>query len=90
MIDSDLLPNFGIIEDIIIDDLHSYYFVIEKLHTICISSHYHSYEVIKHSPTLFHVCKLSDLWDHSVLGLYQIPHNQSYFVPLKYYLIENV
>ena len=30
VIESDLLPEFCVIEDIVFDDLHSYYFVLEN------------------------------------------------------------
>ena len=49
-----------------------YYFVLEKLHAVCFSNHYHSFEVIKHVPKEFFICKPSDLFDHAVLGLYHI------------------
>ena len=37
---------------IIVDELMCYYFVSEKLHTVCFSNHYHyySFEIIKHVP----------------------------------------
>ena len=90
VIDTDLVPEFGIIEDIIVDALMCYYFVLEKLHTVCFSNHYHSFEVIKHVPKEFFICKPSDLFDHAVLGLYHIPQCHSLFVCLKYYLVENI
>ena len=34
VIDTDLVPVFSIIEDIIVDELMCYYFVLEKLHTV--------------------------------------------------------
>jgi hypothetical protein len=88
---TDLFPKFGILVDIFIDNLHCYYFVLEELHTICFTSHYHSYEVIRHSPMKYNVCKPSNLYDHTVLGEYEVPHSSpSSFVPLKYYLVENL
>ena len=87
---TDLLPKFGIIEDIFVDNFHSYFFVLEELQTVCFSPQYHSYEVIAHSPKMYHVCKPSDLFDHNVLGKYQVSSCHSFFVPLKYYLTEIV
>ncbi len=86
---SDLLPQFGIIQEIIVDNL-CYYFVLELLHTICFSTHFHSFEVINNSPPVFSVIKPSDLFDHCVLGLYHIQSHRSFFVPLKYFLIEQL
>ena len=34
VIDTDLVPEFGIIEDIIVNNLMCYYFALEKLHTV--------------------------------------------------------
>lgn len=90
VIDTDLLPIFGIVEDIVVDDLHCYFFVLQKFRTICFSPHYHSYEVNAHSPKAYYVCKPSDLFDHSVLGQYQVPNCHSLHVPLKYYLVETL
>jgi len=90
VMNSDLLPVFGIIKDIVMDSSFSYYFVLEILHTICFSSHQHAHEVSLSTPPLFDLVKPSDLYDHSILSLYTIPHCHSFFVPLKYYLIEKV
>ncbi len=68
---SNLLPQFGIIQEIIVDNL-CYLFFLELLHTICFSTHFHSFEVINNSPPVFSVIKPSDLFDHCVLGLYHI------------------
>ena len=38
VINSDLLPTFSIINDIVVDSFNSHYFVLEILHTICFSS----------------------------------------------------
>lgn len=85
VLDSGLLPQFGIIRDIIINDVHQPFLVCEKLTTCCFSSHYHSYEVILPNPAIFCICKQSELYDYSVLSLY---HVHSLFVSLKYYLVE--
>ena len=90
VIDSDLLPKFGVIKDVIMDSSFHFYFIVEVLHTICCMSHHHAHEVIEHSPPTYQLIKPSDLVDHSVLGLYTIPNSHSYFVSLKYYLKEQI
>ncbi len=73
---SDLLPQFGIIQEIIVHNLC--YFLLKLLHTICFSTHFHSFEVINNSPPVFSVIKPSDLFDHCVLGLYHIQSHRSF------------
>lgn len=87
VLDCTLLPQFGIIHDIIVDNIHQPFFVCEKLTTDCFSSHYHAYEVIRHSPPVFSICKQSELYDYSVLSLY---HVHSLFVSLKHHLVETL
>ena len=38
VINSDLLPTYGVIKDIVVDRFYLHYFVLEILHTICFSS----------------------------------------------------
>ena len=90
VINSDLLPTFGLIKDIVVDNCYLHYFVLEILYTICFSSHYHAHEVSMNTLPLFQLVKLSTLYDHSIINLYSIPHCYSFFVPLKYYLIEKL
>ena len=87
VLDCDLLPQFGIIHDIILNDVHQPFLVCEKLITCCFSPHYHSHEVIHHNPAVFIICKQSELYDYCVLSLY---HVGSQFVSLKYYLVEKL
>ncbi len=82
---TDLVPNFGIIEEIMVDELMFFYFVLEELQTLCFSSHYHSFEVTYHTPEMYLICKPSDLLGHAVLSLYQL--HCSCFVCLQYYLV---
>ena len=44
VINLDLLPTFGVIEDIDVDRFYSYYFVLEILHPF-VFPHYHAHEV---------------------------------------------
>ena len=62
------------------DRFYSHYFVLEILHTIFFP-HYHAHEVSMNTPPLFELVKSSDLYDHSILNLYSIPHCHSFFVP---------
>ena len=78
VINSDLLRTFGVIKDIVVDSFYSHYFVLEILHTICFSSHYHVHEDSMNTPPLFELVKSSDLYDHSILNLYSIPHCHSF------------
>ena len=89
ILESNLLPLFGIIIDILCINNH-FYFVCCTLHTECFSSHFHAYEVSKHSSTNIIFCSHSDLIDHNVLGLYTLQTSPNYFVPVKYHLIENL
>ncbi len=69
---TDLVSNFGIIDEIIVDELMCLYFVLEDLQTLGFSSHYHSFEVTYHTPKMYLICKPSDSLDHAVLSLYHL------------------
>ena len=84
MVDTDLLPVFGVIKDIIINEMHCYYF-FWKFFSLLFTT-FHSHEVLHHTQLLFKLIKPSDMLDHSVLSLYKIPGSNSYFVTLKYYV----
>lgn len=87
VLDSSLLPEFGIIHDVL-NDVHQPFLVCEKLITDCFSSHYHAYEIIRPNPPVFCICKQSQLYDYSVLSLYHV--QSSLFVSVKYYLVEKL
>ena len=80
VINSGLLPTFGVIKDIVLDRFYSHYFVLEILHTFCFSSHYHAHEVSMNTPPLFELVKSSDMYDNFILNLYSIPHCHSFFL----------
>ena len=80
-----LLPNFGLILDIIILNVDDYFLVCEILHTICFNPHFHSYEVCHHSSPSVVFVKQSDLVDYSVLAIYK---KITDFVTLKYHITE--
>lgn len=90
VIDTDLLPIFGVVEDIIMDECHCYYLVMQELHTISFVPHFHSYEVIEQSPKVYRIRKPCNLYDHAVLSRYQVAPRKSFFIPLKYYLVEKL
>lgn len=86
VIDCNILPVFGVIQDIILNDTYQALFVCKKLTTCCFSPHYHAYEVSYSFPATFFICKPCDLYDYSVLTLYHV--HSSLFVPLKYHIVE--
>ena len=81
-----LTPLFGQIQNIIVYDINSYYFVCELLDTVCFCEHFHSYEISVTSGIV--IVKHNELYDHTPLYLYHV-NNQSY-ISLKYYLIDNI
>ena len=82
VLESNLLPLFGIIIDILYVSEH-YYFVCSTLHT-CFVSHFHAYEVSKCSSSNTVFGRHSVLVDHNVLSLYSLSSTNNYFVPVKY------
>ena len=89
VLESNLLPVFGIIIDILYI-CNDYYFVCSTLHTECFVSHFHAYEVSKCSGLNTIFCRQSDLVDHNVMNLYSLPVSSNYFVTVKYHLIEHL
>lgn len=88
-VSTNLLPVFGRILAIIMQDVTQCYFICEILITDCFNSHYHAYEVRKQKlPTPIIICHQSTFVDHHVLGLYHV--SSLSFVSLKYYLPENI
>ena len=88
MLSMNLVPNFGLIHDILVFDVDTYYIVCEELVTLCFQSHFHSYEVMHKESMTFSISKTSSLIDHNVIGLYN--RSGSNFVTLKYYLVEKI
>lgn len=81
-----LVPEFGVIQDIVLDDLQQPLFVCKKLLTDCFYYHYHSYKVVHSNPPVFCIKKQSALFDHSVLSTYNV--ESSLYVHSVYYLVE--
>ena len=88
VLQSNLLPVFGVIIDIIVHQAQ-YHFVCNVLHTECYNSHFHAYQVSKGS-TEYTICTHSELVDHLVLSRYNLPTSPSQFIPLKYHIIEHI
>ena len=82
-----LVPVFGEIKDIIVDEQHSCYFVCDVLETCQFVSHFHAYEVSPSSPLIYRACRPSDLYDHTVLSKYTI--SSVHYIPLKYQIFHN-
>lgn len=86
VINSDLMPEFGKIVDIlIIHQDSSCLFVCETFFTDCFNAHYHGYEVIPSKEIT--IIKQSNLIDHHVLHDYKINFSHS-LIPLKYHILE--
>lgn len=84
----ELNPTFGIIYDILVFDVDQYLLVCEELITVHFNSNLHAFHVSYPDRQSFLICTPSDLADYNVLGLYK--QSGSYFVTLKYYLIEEI
>lgn len=57
-----LVPEFGLIHHIVLDDLHQPYLVCEEMITDCFSYHYHCYKVVHSNPPIFCIWKQSTLY----------------------------
>ena len=91
VVQSDLMPQFGKIEDIVIIDTDNSFFVVSIYKTNVFNSHYHAYEVFSCKPSVYLLIRPNDLIDHHVLHLYNVlSHPHVSFIPLKYHIIENL
>ena len=93
ILELNVVPQFGLIVHIIIEDNHNYYLVCKVLTAECFNSHFHSYQVFKenclrHS---YKIYKITNIADHNCPSCYTISSYPSYyFIPLKYYLVDTV
>ena len=85
---NELLPEFGVIVDIIVFGVDIYYIVYKKLVTECFEQHFHSFKVFNPSSMQYGICKNTELLDHHILHNYNISSNS--YVSLKYHLMENI
>ena len=58
---NELLPEFGVIVDIIVFGVDIYYIVYKKLVTECFEQHFHSFKVFNHMQ--YGICKNTELLD---------------------------
>ena len=86
VVDMDLLPHFGIIHDIAVFNTDDFFLVCQVLSTISFEHHLHSF-LVSHEHN-FCILKQSDIYDHTTLSVYE--RSNSFYVPLKYQLVENV
>ena len=86
LLQSELLPMFGIIRYILVHYNH-FYLACNVLHTVCFNSHFHAYEVSNN--TDYTLCTHSDLVDPYVLSVYTLSTLSTCSIPMKYHIIEN-
>lgn len=85
-----LVPTFGIIEDIIVLDTDIYHLICEVLLTEYFDHHLHAFKARKQSSVEYSICKQKDLHDHTVLAAYECPGHPGLFnIPLKYQLVDD-
>ena len=76
----ELVPIFGVIEDVMVFDVDVCYLACEVLITDCFVNHFHAYQVYRQQPQQYFFCKQKNLFDHTVLAAYEItshPHFMS-------------
>ena len=81
-------PQFGVIEDIILHN--GPLFILEPLQTVCFNKHFHAYEVVPTPVRTFLVVTQINLADYHPLGIYQVQNSRKSFVPLKYYVLDEI
>ena len=89
MTESHLLPEFAIIEDIVVTEKMECYLLCKECETLHFHHHYHSFEV-RLTPDLIAV-NPRDLADFHVLSIQRLTSfPSSLFVCLKYHVIESI
>ena len=84
-----LLPEFAVINDIVITERMTCYLVCKQCETLYFHHHYHSF-VVRLTPDLIAV-QPGQLADFHVLSLQRLPSFPcSFFVTLKYHIIEDM
>lgn len=87
ILESPLIPVFGVIIDIVVCHVDSCYFIVQEYTTHCFVPHFHSLEVSAITPALYRTCKVCDLADYYSLCIYTTSSGTK-LIPLKYHLIE--
>lgn len=80
----DLVPEFGIIDDIIVFNTDEIFFVLQNVSTISFEHHFHSYLVCPEND--FCIIRHTQLYDHTPLSIYQL--SDSFYISLKYQLYD--
>ena len=88
VVDSSLLPEFACIVDIVVTEGFDCVFVCEKYTSLCFNAHFHSYEVIKCSPSLICAVMQGDLIDFHTYSTHSISNVS--FIRLKYHVTEKI
>lgn len=88
ILDSSLLPFFGVIVDIFVYQVDITYFIVEEYTTHCFLQHFHSFEVSATSPPLYRTCQINDFADYHPLCIYTTSGNTK-LIPLKYMYLNN-
>ena len=79
--DTDLVPVFGVVEDIIVDSMQCHYLVCEVLSTYALFVTNIRIRLLRTSPTVYYISKPTSLFDNIVLGRCQLASHPSFFVP---------
>ena len=87
---SDLVPIFGVIQDIYITGTDIIHLVTKELHTIAFVNHFHAYSVSYINPAEFQTTRVSNLYDYHPLSLYIDSTSNIMYVPLKYHIVEQL
>ena len=91
VLEMELVPKFGVIEDIIVLDTDIFYLVCQVLKTENFNHHLHSYKTHKQSSREYWIGEQKDLFDHTVLAAYKCSSQPGSFnIPLKYQLTDNL
>ena len=85
--ESALLPEFAFIEDIIVTENMECYLICKQCETLQFHHHYHAYEITI-TPALIAV-KPNELADYHLMSLQRLSFSGSFFICLKYHIIEN-
>lgn len=84
------MPQFGKILDIVVIDTEDCFFIVSTLITETFNSHYNAFEVQLSNLALCDVIRPSELADHNVYHIYNLPTQHISFILLKYHLMENI
>ena len=87
ILESSLIPVFGVIIDIVVCHVDSCYFIVQEYITNCFVEHFHSFEVSAMTPALHRTFQMCNLADYHPLCIHTTSNNTK-LISLKYYVIE--